>query len=66
MDGARDPRPGVQVLVLRGAASDVLSQQGAEEVAALAGMLLPTLMLSGFIFPISSMPPALQLVAPLS
>lgn len=32
-------------------------------IAAMAGLLLPTLMLSGFIFPIESMPRALQVVA---
>jgi ABC-2 type transport system permease protein len=37
------------------------SQQVAFQIALLVS-LLPTLILSGFIFPISSMPPALQLV----
>ena len=39
------------------------SSQRVAMTAALAGLMLPTLMLSGFIFPLESMPPALQLVA---
>jgi ABC-2 type transport system permease protein len=39
------------------------SSQRVAMMAALAGMLLPTLMLSGFIFPVESMPPALQWVS---
>lgn len=39
------------------------SSQRVAMMAALAGMLMPTLMLSGFIFPIESMPPVLQWVS---
>jgi ABC-2 type transport system permease protein len=39
------------------------SSQRVAMMAALAGMLLPTLMLSGFIFPIESMPRPLQLLS---
>jgi ABC-2 type transport system permease protein len=39
------------------------SSQRVAMMAALAGMLLPTLMLSGFIFPIESMPTVLQWVS---
>lgn len=38
------------------------SQQTAMMIA-LAGLLMPTVLLSGFIFPISSMPPALRIVS---
>jgi len=38
------------------------SQQTAMMVS-LAGLLLPTVILSGFIFPVASMPPALQMVS---
>lgn len=39
------------------------SSQRVAMTAALAGLMMPTLMLSGFIFPLESMPRALQLVA---
>jgi ABC-2 type transport system permease protein len=39
------------------------SSQRVAMIAALSGMLLPTLMLSGFIFPIESMPRVLQLIS---
>ena len=38
------------------------SSQRTAMIAALAGLLLPTLMLSGFIFPLESMPTALRVV----
>lgn len=39
-----------------------VATQRAAMIAALAGLMLPTLMLSGFIFPIESLPPVLQQV----
>lgn len=39
------------------------SSQRVAMTAALAGLMLPTLMLSGFIFPLESMPEALQVVS---
>ncbi len=43
--------------------STVATTQRAAQMAALAGMLLPTMMLSGFIFPIAAMPDPLQLLS---
>ncbi len=43
--------------------STAAATQRAAQIAALAGMLLPTMMLSGFIFPVSALPVPLQLVS---
>ena len=52
----------VTSLVLGVVIASRVSTQRAAMLAALAGLMLPTLMLSGFIFPIASMPVVLQAV----
>jgi ABC-2 type transport system permease protein len=53
----------VTALALGIVISTVAPNQRTAMIAALAGLMLPTLLLSGFIFPIDSLPPVLQWIS---